>query len=218
MQTVESVSKTRNVVDGSKRSLPGRCRIIAGKWRGRVISFNDAEGLRPTTDRIRETVFNWLQPYLSGSSCIDCFAGSGALGFEALSRGAESALLIDNNPHTVVALKTNAELLGSQQVIVIHDDVSRWLEKHQSNTVAVSGRDCTLSQRYDLIFLDPPFHSGMLEPCCKLLNRCGCLAENAIIYVEHAVDEQVNLPGNWSGLKQKRTGQVVYGLYEVQAT
>ncbi len=184
----------------------GSCRIIAGKWRGRKINFDDAEGLRPTTDRIRETVFNWLQPYLSQSICLDCFAGSGVLAFEALSRGAGKAVFIEQNIKTVKCLKDNVRKLDAENVTVLHQDALKWLQS--------ASTDISLKQKFDLVFLDPPFRSDLLEKSSDLLNHSGCLAEDAIIYVEHAVDADVVLPDNWLCLKQKNSGQVSYKLFE----
>ncbi len=184
----------------------GSCRIIAGKWRGRKIKFDDAEGLRPTTDRIRETVFSWLQPYISQSSCLDCFAGSGVLGFEALSRGAQEVVFIEQNSKTVKGLQENVRTLEADNVAIHHQDTLSWLQSASTNR--------NLSQKFDLVFLDPPFHSDLLAKSSVLLNRSGCLVEDAIIYVEHAVDANVALPDNWVCLKQKSSGQVSYKLFE----
>ena len=184
----------------------GSCRIIAGKWRGRKIKFDDAEGLRPTTDRIRETVFSCLQPYISQSSCLDCFAGSGVLGFEALSRGAQEVVFIEQNSKTVKGLQENVRTLEADNVAIHHQDTLSWLQSASTNR--------NLSQKFDLVFLDPPFHSDLLAKSSVLLNRSGCLVEDAIIYVEHAVDANVALPANWVCLKQKSSGQVSYKLFE----
>ena len=184
----------------------GACRIIAGKWRGRKINFDDAEGLRPTTDRIRETVFNWLQPYLTQSVCLDCFAGSGVLGFEALSRGAQQVVFIEQNSQTVKRLKENAAILDADKAVIQQQDALSWLQSASLNT--------GLQQKFDLVFLDPPFHSDLLSKSSALLDRSGCLSEDAIIYVEHAVGANVVLPENWLCLKQKNSGQVSYKLFE----
>ena len=184
----------------------GACRIIAGKWRGRKINFDDAEGLRPTTDRIRETVFNWLQPYLTQSVCLDCFAGSGVLGFEALSRGAQQVVFIEQNSQTVKRLKENAAILDADKAVIQQQDALSWLQSASLNT--------GMQQKFDLVFLDPPFHSDLLSKSCALLDRSGCLSEDAIIYVEHAVGANVVLPENWLCLKQKNSGQVSYKLFE----
>jgi len=181
----------------------GSCRIIGGKWRGRKIKFDDAEGLRPTTDRIRETVFNWLQPYITQSCCLDCFAGSGVLGYEALSRGAKKVVFVENNKQTVNNLKQNISLLETTAVSIVCQDTLSWLRSPQQN------------HKFDLVFLDPPFHSDLLTKSSALLGSSGCLTEDAIIYVEHAVNADFKLPDNWSCLKEKTAGQVAYKLFEV---
>ena len=185
----------------------GSCRIIGGKWRGRKITFDDAEGLRPTTDRIRETVFNWLQPYMLKSFCLDCFAGSGVLGFEALSRGADKVVFIEQNIKTVKRLKDNISTLNASGASVFHQDALIWLRSTQQQREQVK-------QKFNLVFLDPPFHCDLLVKASALLASSGILAEDAIIYVEHAVDADVTLPENWFCLKQKKAGQVAYKLYE----
>lgn len=188
----------------------GNCRIIGGKWRSRKIHFDDAEGLRPTTDRIRETVFNWLQPYMFQSCCLDLFAGSGVLGFEALSRGASDVVFIEKNAKTVKNIKENIRLLGAENADVQQYDALGWLQS--------AGLDKRLNHRFNhsfnLIFLDPPFQSELLAKSSVLLDSSGCLADDAIIYVEHAVDANVLLPEHWFCLKEKKAGQVAYKLFE----
>ena len=184
----------------------GACRIIGGKWRGRKIKFDDAEGLRPTTDRIRETVFNWLQPYIQQSCCLDLFAGSGVLGFEAVSRGASEVSFIEKNVKTVNKLKENISMLDVKCIDVQHQDALSWLLS--------AGTDAHLSHHYNLVFLDPPFYTDLLLKCSALLESSGCLSDDAIIYVEHEVDADVVLPESWSCLKEKRAGQVSYKLFE----
>ena len=178
------------------------CRIISGKWRGRKVTFGDAEGLRPTTDRIRETLFNWLQPYIHQSHCLDAFAGSGVLGFEALSRGAADLVFIEQNSNTVKNLKENINTLKADNVSVVHQDALRWLSSAKGE------------QSFDLVFLDPPFHGQLLVKAATLLAQSGCLAKDAIIYVEHNIAEDITLPENWFCLKQKKAGQVAYKLFE----
>lgn len=196
----------------SKKDDPKRdqCRVVAGKWRGRIIRFEDAEGLRPTTGRIRETVFNWLQPYLLKSDCLDCFAGSGILGFEAISRGASDVVFVEKHGATANNIKASANLLKANNASVVHADVLSWLQS--AKTAA------NYNKAFDLVFLDPPFHSELLAKSSALLVNSGCLAEDAIIYVEHAVDEDVVLPDNWTCLKEKKAGQVRYQLYLHQAS
>ncbi|NOQ90588.1 MAG: 16S rRNA (guanine(966)-N(2))-methyltransferase RsmD [Gammaproteobacteria bacterium] len=185
----------------------GSCRIIGGKWRGRVIRFDDAEGLRPTTDRIRETVFNWLQAYLPGSTCLDAFAGSGVLGLEALSRGAANVVFIEKNKKTASRIKDNIKMLDAQGGTVYQQDVLAWLKSAQPSVQR--------GKPFDLVFLDPPFHLDLLAKCSAELVSCDCLAKDAVIYVEHGIDEEVALPAEWKVLKQKRAGQVCYQLFEL---
>ncbi len=179
----------------------GQCRIIAGKWRGRKISFDDAEGLRPTTDRIRETVFNWLQPFLAKSHCLDCFAGSGTLGFEALSRGAGSVVFLEKNKKTISDLKGNIAALEIEAAELYCVDALQWLTLQHE-------------KKFDIVFLDPPFATDLLEKTCVLLSQNDCLADDAIIYLEHNVDSKIDLPESWVSLKKKKAGQVVYQLLQ----
>jgi len=199
---------------GRSRAHSGRCRIIAGRFRGRIIHFDDAEGLRPTTDRIRETVFNWLQPSIAGRRCLDAFAGSGALGFEALSRGASHVTFVENSRQSVDRLRSNvAELLAdsaSQYVDLIHDDVMSWLAGPARQAGIV---DAGAAAGFDLVFLDPPYRSGLLAECCRRLHDSGCLSPDAIIYVEHAVEDDVAFPQSWSCIRHKQTASIAYGLY-----
>ena len=181
----------------------GSCRIIGGNFRGRKIKFDDAESLRPTTDRIRETVFNWLQPYVYQSICLDLFAGSGVLGFEALSRGAAELIFIENNKRTVNSIKKNIAQLKVSDVTIYNEDALRWLSATREN------------QCFNLVFLDPPFYSDLLVKSSIALNDSGILADDAIIYVEHEGDAEFLTPDNWSCIKDKCAGQVNYKLFEL---
>jgi 16S rRNA (guanine966-N2)-methyltransferase len=181
----------------------GSCRIIGGNWRGRKIKFDDAAALRPTTDRIRETVFNWLQPYVYQSICLDLFAGSGVLGFEALSRGAAEVVFIESNKTTVSSIKKNIAQLKVSEVAIYNEDALRWLSTTTKNPC------------FNLVFLDPPFHSDLLVKSSIVLNDSGILADDAIIYVEHEGEAEFSAPDNWSCIKDKRAGQVNYKLFEL---
>ena len=183
-------------------STKGSIRIIAGKHRGRKLPVLMAEGLRPTTDRVKETVFNWLMPYVQEANCLDCFAGSGSLGFEAMSRGAQKVTLLELNKTAVNQLKANKQLLNAESINIDHVDTLEYLK--------------TNIEAYDLIFLDPPFRKQLVEQCAMLLNS-GWLTENAVIYVEmEANDNCQQLPNNWTLLKEKIAGQVSYQLYQYQ--
>ena len=181
-------------------SAPGRLRIIAGKWRSRKLIFPDQAGLRPTPDRVRETLFNWLQSDIPGSRCLDVFAGSGALGFEAASRGAGDVVMIEQGREAAAALANNIRLLGAENIQLVVADAVAWLTDN--------------SQAFDIVFLDPPYSAGVLGRCCKLLESGQTLADHAKIYVEHALnDDSIVVPETWNCLKEKSAGQVAYKLF-----
>ncbi|MFQ3266138.1 MAG: 16S rRNA (guanine966-N2)-methyltransferase [Colwellia sp.] len=189
----------------------GKIRIIAGKYKGRKLPVLMAEGLRPTTDRVKETVFNWLMPYISQANCLDCFAGSGSLGFEALSRGAAQVTLVELNRSAAQQLLENKALLKANNLTVIHSDVLIFLNEGSLKPSSASSD----SKPFDLVFLDPPFRQQLVEQTAQLLNRCG-LAEDALIYVEMEAESQQVIPENWQLLKEKLAGQVIYQLYQYQ--
>jgi 16S rRNA (guanine966-N2)-methyltransferase len=176
-------------------------RIIAGQWRGRKLSFPAIEGLRPTSDRIRETLFNWLAPVIPGAVCLDLYAGSGALGFEAASRGAARVILIDQDARAARFLQDNCRHLAADQVEVIAGDAAECL----------AGRD----QRFDIVFLDPPFsRPELLAQAINLLSSGDYLSEGAYIYVETAAKgADIDIPNSWTLLKQKQAGAVSYRLF-----
>lgn len=184
----------------SKKAATGSIRIIAGKHRGRKLPVLMAEGLRPTTDRVKETVFNWLMPYIHDANCLDCFAGAGSLGFEALSRGAAKVTLIELNNAAAKQLQANKQLLSADNVIV-------------SNTNLLDFLKLSVKQPYDLVFIDPPFNEGLVTQTAELLNK-GWLANQALIYVETEIHSTQPLPDNWQLLKEKVAGQVAYRLFQ----
>jgi len=178
-------------------------RIIGGNWRSRKLKFAGAPALRPTPDRVRETLFNWLRQDLEGLVCLDLYAGSGALGLEAASRGAIRVVQVEQNPEACAALRKNCLLLGAEQVEIAQLDVSRFLAGPATP--------------FDVVFLDPPFRQGLLAPCCALLEARGWLAPHARIYLEAesrlALD---GIPENWRILRSKQAGEVGYHLCERQ--
>ncbi len=181
--------------------MKNKLRIIAGNWRSRQIIFDDIEGLRPTPARVRETLFNWLQDDIIGSRCLDLYAGSGALSFEAASRGAKQVVQIEQNPKVCQQLKTNAVNLNATQVKLIQSDVFR----------------CLVSdvQIFDIVFIDPPFHKKLAIQSCQWLEDKGWLSTKAKIYLE--VENKLSLngiPENWQLLKAKSAGEVDYYLFE----
>ena len=179
-------------------------RIIGGVHRGRRLHFSAAQGLRPTSDRVRETLFNWLQTAVPGSRCLDLFAGSGALGFEAVSRGAGSVTMVESQRKVFQALQKNIELLGvSGSVDTIFADSLKWLQRE------------TPTLPFDIVFLDPPFNKELLQPAIELLETNGWLAKGALVYIEQdASEKEPDLPANWCELKSKKAGQVRYRLIE----
>jgi len=183
--------------------MSGKLRIIGGAWRSRPVVFDDAPGLRPTPARVRETLFNWLQADVASSRCLDLFAGSGALGFEAASRGAGQVVQVENNPQTCRKLKENCALLATDRIEVVQADVLQFIERG--------------SAAFDLIFLDPPFGQGLVGPVCRQLAEAGLLAPHGKIYIETERKLALNdLPGHWRQLKHKQAGEVAYSLYQSQ--
>lgn len=171
-----------------------KVRIIGGDMRSRVISFPDAEDLRPTPDRVRETLFNWLGQTLYGRTCLDLFAGSGALGFEAASRGAERVVMVEKNPVVLRALQDNVRKLGCANVFA-----------HGQDGLEFASRDAA---QYDVIFLDPPFHSDYLPRLLQILPQR--LNENGVLYVESGA--AIAVPEPWQVMKSGKAGQVYYQL------
>jgi len=180
-------------------------RIIAGQWRGRKLAFPDIDGLRPTSDRIRETLFNWLAPVLPGASCLDLFAGSVALGFEAASRGAARVVMNERNPLVVRALQDSKARLAADQVEVLGGDAQNCLAR------------CV--GPFDVVFLDPPFSQPhLLAATADLLARGNFLKDGTYIYVETPSDADFNdLPAGWQLYRQKQAGAVSYRLYRSQS-
>ncbi|MDR7088759.1 16S rRNA (guanine(966)-N(2))-methyltransferase RsmD [Cellvibrio fibrivorans] len=175
-------------------------RIIGGIWRGRKLSFPDVNGLRPTGDRIRETLFNWLAPDIQGARCLDLFAGSGALGLEALSRGAASSLLLEKHAAAAQQLKSNLQLLQADNGRVEQVDSLQWLKQQPPKP-------------FDIVFIDPPFALELWEPIAAELEAQDWLSDAAVIYLEAPRDAQLQLPGNWQLHRDKQAGQVSFRLY-----
>jgi 16S rRNA (guanine966-N2)-methyltransferase len=180
--------------------VANKVRIIGGEWRSRLLRFDDAPGLRPTPGRVRETLFNWLQYDTLGSRCLDLYAGSGALGFEAASRGAKEVVQVESDAKACKNLRANAAALESNRNRIVEKDVQRFL----------SGP----AEAFDLVFLDPPFAKNLALTTCRLLEQNGWLADAARIYVETEAGLVLEgLPGNWELLKHKTAGEVTYRLF-----
>ena len=181
----------------------GQLRIIGGQWRGRKLQFDAAPGLRPTSDRVRETLFNWLAPDIRDARCADLFAGSGALGLEALSRGAASCDFVDSNPGAIRRLQQHLETLQATAQGHCHAlTAQRYLEQAH--------------EPWDIVFLDPPFGQGLVGPCAQLLAAAGHLRVGSLIYLELGKNEQLEgLPTEWEAHREKFAGGVAYRLYRV---
>ncbi|MGB5834617.1 MAG: 16S rRNA (guanine(966)-N(2))-methyltransferase RsmD [Thiohalocapsa sp.] len=181
----------------------GQLRIIGGRFRGRRLPILTEPGLRPTIERSRETLFNWLAPIVDGSRCLDCFAGSGALGLEAASRGAAQVLMVEHSGPVARQLRRNTALLGADEVAVIDADVIAWLAEQSA-------------QQFDIVFLDPPFGRGLLTLAFDLLRTGGWVAAGTRVYLETAVAEGYPpLPPDWTLVRDKCAGQVRYGMVVV---
>ncbi len=179
----------------------GFVRIIAGKWRGRRLKVPHVKALRPTPDSVRETLFNWLAPFIEDAYCLDAFAGSGALGFEALSRGARHVVMIDAALTVVKLLREE-----SQQLEIPKENISIY-KAHAPRQLRKP------DHLFNIVFLDPPYHAKLLIPCCHYLEEQHFLAKDAHIYLEaHHIIKDNELPLNWRVLKTKKAGQVTYHL------
>lgn len=191
----------------------GALRIIGGTWRRRRIAFPDVPGLRPTPDRVRETLFNWLGQDLSGFRCLDLYAGSGALGFEALSRGASHLVLVEHNPVVVRALGASASLLqATQSLEIIRADALEFLRR-DAGAADVGAASASDKGRFDLVFLDPPFDVGVPPEVFDLLP--SRLAVGARVYLECGSKPEV--PVGWHAEKSSRAGQVHYQLLRLES-
>lgn len=183
--------------------LAGKVRIIGGRWRSRQLTVADVPGLRPTPDRVRETLFNWLTPIIEGANCLDLFAGTGVLGLEALSRGAANATMVDNARLATQTLQIQSENLNAgDQVILVQQHARAFLEQNQ--------------EQFDLVFLDPPFADDINE-WCGLLANSGCLAPRAYVYVEHQRHKTLSPPANWQPYRQGNTAEVGFQLLQVES-
>ncbi|CAG7857156.1 hypothetical protein MCAMS1_01888 [biofilm metagenome] len=182
--------------------LKNQIKIIGGEWRSRQISFYDIPGLRPTPARVRETLFNWLQYDIPGSRCLDLYAGSGALGFEAASRGAKAVVQIEQDADACRALHENANKLNATQINIINRDVFRFLAENNS-------------EPFDIVFLDPPFGLNLVAQTCQWLEDKEWLNQQAQIYVESGSGNKFveTMPVNWRLMKSKTAGEVSYHLF-----
>ena len=192
--------KRTNPAQNTKKTA-SRGKSIAGQWRGRQLEFPEIDGLRPTGNRIRETLFNWLMPYLPGSHCLDAFSGSGALGFEALSRGARSVDMLEPNLQANQQLQNNAKLLQADNLQVLGSQAQQWLAQPGNRP-------------YNIAFIDPPFDLDLWPTILPQLEDNSWLASEALIYIETPKNYQLQTPSNWQQHRSKIAGQVCFSLYQ----
>jgi len=184
-------------------------RVIAGTWRSRLISFPLIEGLRPTSNRIRETLFNWLQDNIGGEDCLDLFAGSGACGIEALSRGARTVHFVEINKQAAMMIEYNLVKLKASSTQVHFMDAIEWLSSATKDD----------EQKFGLVFIDPPYGDNIEIECCRLLEHSGRLKPSALIYLES--DKKLpltKLPENWRVEKTRKAGKVNFFLFRRMQT
>lgn len=180
-----------------------KLRIIGGMWRGRKLPIPNKPGLRPTPDRVRETLFNWLQPYIHGARCLDLYAGTGVLGLEAVSRGAASATLVEIDTGACQAISLSIETLQNEQIHCIQSDVCVFLKSAQQ------------PKPVDIVFLDPPYHQGLDSLSCELLLSYNWLKPGALVYLESETRlTDLTIPDSLELLKSKQSGQVAYHLLQ----
>jgi 16S rRNA (guanine966-N2)-methyltransferase len=190
----------------SKAGEKGSLRIIGGQWRGRKLPFDSVEGLRPTPDRVRETLFNWLTPDLPGARCLDLYAGSGALGLEALSRGAGSCQFVECDPTAADNIKQHLTTLQAKQGRCLQISAGEYLQRAPDQ-----------QGPFDIVFLDPPFDQDLLPEACAKLEQHGWLADSALIYIESAKRNNAPpVPERWRQHRDKTAGEVRYQLFVQQ--
>ena len=194
---------TSNKKYSSKNIYKGKVRIISGKWRNRVLKVENLEGLRPTSERIRETLFNWLRADISGVNCLDLFAGTGSLGFEALSRGADNCIFIDKTEAAIKQLKKAKVLFNAKNCHIVKTNASDFLFLNKKNS-------------YDLVFLDPPFADNMIDETINQIAKYGLVTPNGYIYIEINKNQKIpDLPKNWIIVRKKNIANVCFALIKV---
>lgn len=185
-------------MDRAPRTPAGSVRIIGGRWRGRRIPVPKVEGLRPSPDRVRETLFNWLQPVLPGSRCLDLYAGTGALGIEAASRGAREVVLVDRDRRVTQNLRQTAARLEATGIEILCREALAFLAGP--------------ARAFDIVFLDPPFREALWSPCCRRLHERGWLRAGASVYLEYPTGPLPALPEGWTVVRSGRAGRVQFAL------
>lgn len=187
----------------------GHIRIISGKWKGKKLPILEVQGLRPTGDRLKETLFNWLMFDVQQAQVLDLFAGSGSLGLEALSRGAKQVTFIEQHPQAAQQIRTNLKQLNESNSQVVQQDCLAWLNR-------VTSEQHLSKQAYNLVFIDPPFERDLLVQCLQALEQAALLAKQAWIYIESEHTLQYAVPSSWQLHREKKTSQALARLYLVQ--
>ena len=194
--------KNSNNSTFSQNKSNNQVRINGGSLRGQKIIFSNTQSLRPTGNRIRETLFNWISQYVRNSNCLDLFSGSGSLGIESMSRGARSVIMIEKDHSAFLAIKNSCARLNIKNITIIEADAIKWINEEYKGVT------------FDLVFLDPPFMSDLVPVCCEILEKNKLLSSPCYIYIETTKKKEVLcIPENWTLLKDKVTGQVAYKLY-----
>ncbi|MDH4020345.1 MAG: 16S rRNA (guanine(966)-N(2))-methyltransferase RsmD [Xanthomonadales bacterium] len=187
----------------SKSGKNNSVRIIGGDWRGRRLPVADVPGLRPSGDRSRETLFNWLQPWIPAADCADLFAGTGALGFEAASRGAASVLMIEKHPRAQDALSQSIEQLQAEQVNLHRGGAMSMIEEFKPES-------------FDIVFVDPPFDSNLASLVLERLDKTGCVRRGGFVYVESPAQQAISPPQDWRVWRDQQLGDVRMQLFRRQ--
>ena len=185
-----------------KDKKTSQLRIIGGQWRGRKLAIADIPGLRPTGDRIRETLFNWLMADIKGSHCLDLFAGSGALGFESLSRGADHATLLETHPTATQQLRKHCQQFDATNATIIQQDAITWLANHSIKPHSIN-----------IAFIDPPFADNLWQACLEQVNQSHILSHRGLIYIEMPKEKSISPPKQWQLHREKTAGDICYRLY-----
>lgn len=195
------MKKRHNQAKEKNNASKGNIRIISGRWRGRKLTVLAKPGLRPTTDRVKETLFNWLMPSISQAKCLDLFAGSGSLGFEALSRAAASCTFVEYDNDAAMQIKQNISLLKADNATIVKTDALSFLKQKPEHG-------------FDIIFIDPPFRKDLLNEVFELIDKNQWLNQNGLIYIENEKELSVSkIPLTWYLYREKEAGQVSYKLY-----
>ena len=178
--------------------VSNQVRIIGGLWKGRKLRFPNEEGLRPTIARTRETLFAWLMGYIDGADCLDLYAGSGALGYEAMSRGAKTVVFVEKNKHVAAALKRNNKILSAKKIEIHQKPAQLFLAKAE--------------RQWDIIFLDPPYHSQEFFASLKIIQERALLTDNGFIYFELPITAEAGFEGTWQIFRSATRGDTQFGL------